>query len=255
MKVNYKIYNPAGNITALVIGDNYTLEERRKINDEIMRKDSSIEQVGFVSMKEKRLTMAGGEFCGNATRSAILYYQMKESESIKINNQCIKGGIEDKNLVWCALPVNNYKLNIIDRDIYEVVLEGITIVVISENLSKVYLSKDIKSEAKKIINKYNIYDNDAIGVMFLEKNKNLKINPVVWVKSIDTLFLENACGSGTIAISILKTVLEPHCNRYTIEQPSGEILETKIKSENGMVTKVILSGKIYQDEEVKEINI
>lgn len=43
MKVNYKIYNPAGNITALVIGDNYTLEERKLINNEIMKKDSSIE--------------------------------------------------------------------------------------------------------------------------------------------------------------------------------------------------------------------
>ena len=28
MEVEYKVYNPAGNITALVIGDKYNLEER-----------------------------------------------------------------------------------------------------------------------------------------------------------------------------------------------------------------------------------
>ena len=36
MDIRYKIYNPAGNITALVIGDNYTTEEQRKINSKIM---------------------------------------------------------------------------------------------------------------------------------------------------------------------------------------------------------------------------
>lgn len=30
MDIRYKIYNPAGNITALVIGDNYTTAEKRK---------------------------------------------------------------------------------------------------------------------------------------------------------------------------------------------------------------------------------
>ena len=77
MKIKFKIYNPAGNITALVIGDKYSLEERKIINNKIMSEDSRIEQVGFVSETEKRLTMAGGEFCGNATRSAILYYKRR----------------------------------------------------------------------------------------------------------------------------------------------------------------------------------
>jgi hypothetical protein len=35
MKVNNKVYNPAGNITSLAIGDNYNIEERKRINGEI----------------------------------------------------------------------------------------------------------------------------------------------------------------------------------------------------------------------------
>ena len=33
MKVKYIIYNPAVNITALVIGDKYTIEQRKIISD------------------------------------------------------------------------------------------------------------------------------------------------------------------------------------------------------------------------------
>lgn len=252
MRVNYKIYNPAGNITALVIGDNYTSEERKLINDQIMKKDSRIEQVGFVSINEKKLTMAGGEFCGNATRSAILYYKMRENEKLEINNQQIKGGIIGNN-VWCELSIENYKFSIIDEKIYKIELEGITIIVINEEVSNEYLKKDIKVEAQKIIDKYNIRNNDAVGVMFLEKNDKLKIYPVVWVKKVNTLFLENACGSGTIGASILKTILEPQNSKYAIKQPSGEVLETEIKKENGKIAKAILKGKIEEDDEIKEI--
>ena len=206
MKIKYKVYNPAGNITALVIGDNYSLEERKIINNKIMEEDSRIEQVGFVSETEKRLTMAGGEFCGNATRCAILYYDTKENESIMINNKIIKGGKEEDN-IWCEIPVDKYKFSIIEKDIYKVELEGITMIIVKEKISKNYLSKNLKEEGMKIINKYKILD-DAVGVIFLEKeNSKFKIYPLVWVKNIVTVFLENACGSGTIATSIVECSL------------------------------------------------
>ena len=254
MKIKYKVYNPAGNITALVIGDNYSLEERKIINNKIMKEDSRIEQVGFVSETEKRLTMAGGEFCGNATRCAILYYDIKEKDSIMINNQIIKGGKEEDN-IWCEIPVDKYKFSIIEKDIYKVELEGITMIIVKEKISKNYLSKNLKEEGMKIINKYKILD-DAVGVIFLEKeNSKFKIYPLVWVKNIDTVFLENACGSGTIATSIVESTLVNRSYTYKILQPSGKILETDIRMENGIVTKAILKGKIYEEKEIKELII
>ena len=253
MKIKYKVYNPAGNITALVIGDNYSLEERKIINNKIMEEDSRIEQVGFVSEIEKRLTMAGGEFCGNATRCAILYYDTKENESIMINNKIIKGGKEEDN-IWCEIPVDEYKFSIIEKDIYKVELEGITMIIVKEKLSKNYLSKNLKEEGMKIINKYKILD-DAVGVIFTEKIDILKIYPVVWVKDINTVFLENACGSGTIATSMVESILKNKSNIYRIIQPSGEILETDITLENGKVTKTILKGRIYEEKEINELII
>ena len=254
MKIKYKVYNPAGNITALVIGDNYSLEERKIINNKIMEENSRVEQVGFVSTTEKRLTMAGGEFCGNATRCAILYYDIKEKECIRINNKIIKGEKQEDN-IWCEIPINEHKFDMVEEDIYKVKLEGITMIILKEKLSQNYLSKNLKEEGMKIINRYKTLEDNAVGVIFTEKTDILKIYPVVWVKDIDTVFLENACGSGTIATSMVESILENKSNAYQIIQTSGEILETEITLKNGIVTKAILKGKISEEKEIKELTI
>ena len=72
--ISYQIYNPGGNITALVEGCEYSSDEKKELNQMIMAKNPNVEQVGFLSTKENRLEMAGGEFCLNATRCAIFAY-------------------------------------------------------------------------------------------------------------------------------------------------------------------------------------
>lgn len=73
-EVTYKILNPGGNKTALVFGNDYREEEKKQINDQILQENQEVEQVGFLEQKEKKLEMAGGEFCVNATRCAIWQY-------------------------------------------------------------------------------------------------------------------------------------------------------------------------------------
>ena len=253
MDIRYKIYNPSGNITALVIGDNYTKEQRKIINDEIMSVDKAVEQVGFVSQKNKKLTMAGGEFCGNATRCAARFYMenIKDIE-IEINNQKLKAGIDEKDNVWCEIPIEKYRIIKLDDDIYEVILKGITFLV--TEFKQIY-QNSLKEYAQEIINKYQVSD-EAVGVIFVERQKdNLKINPVVWVKAIDTLFLENACGSGTIATTMLFSFLNQKSNHYNVIQPSGDFLKTNITLENGKITKAILKGKIRTDNKIRVLNI
>lgn len=64
------ILYPGGNTTAIVEGIPSSQLERRRINDVIMKQYPKVEQVGFLDRSLPRLQMAGGEFCGNATRSA-----------------------------------------------------------------------------------------------------------------------------------------------------------------------------------------
>ena len=83
--VEYVKYIPGGNDTALVLKKDFSPEEKKAINDEILENDKSIEQVGFVEKgKEPELQMSGGEFCGNATRSAASYYLNGETGKIKV---------------------------------------------------------------------------------------------------------------------------------------------------------------------------
>jgi len=252
MEVKYIIYNPAGNITALVIGDDYNLEQRKQINDAIMKKELNVEQVGFLSKEKIKLTMAGGEFCGNATRCAALYYIKKKRRiELEINKQKIKTGIDQNRNIWCEIPIEGYQILKLKNGIYKVILKGITILVVKNEQDYI----DLKEKSKKIIKKYNIDDN-AVGVMFVNKMKeDIKIYPIVWVKEVDTLFYENACGSGTIAVTMIESILRNKSGSYCVMQPSGDILETTIILENGRITKAILKGRIDTDNEIKEINI
>ena len=86
---DYKIYIPSGNPTALVFGLEKDPARRKEINDEIMAQyDDFVEQVGFVNtdIKNPELMMAGGEFCGNATRSAVKYYLNDKQGDLNIKS-------------------------------------------------------------------------------------------------------------------------------------------------------------------------
>lgn len=252
MNISYKIFNPAGNITALVLGDQYNLEQKKLINKKIMKKEPKVEQVGFLSQKYKRLTMAGGEFCGNATRCATLYYiEGQQSIELEINNQKIKAGINEKEEVWCEIPIERYKITKINKNIYKVVLKGITILVVKDIISY----KNFKQNAKELINKYNLND-DAVGVMFVDRvGSIIKMYPIVWVREIDTLFFENACGSGTIAVAMLESWLTNASREYHIMQHSGETLIAEITIKNNVIERAILKGKIEVDNKIREIVI
>ena len=80
-KIEYIIFDPSKNITALVISkvDESAYTE---ISKWIMSKEPKVEQVGFLSYKDGCdifLHMAGGEFCGNATMCAAIYYAMEKN--------------------------------------------------------------------------------------------------------------------------------------------------------------------------------
>lgn len=94
MEIKYNIYYPSGNTTALVIGSDY-LQFRKRINESIMKMHNNIEQVGFVFVENDvyKLEMAGGEFCGNATRSAAYYFLNGKDGKVK------KGFIQGKQEV------------------------------------------------------------------------------------------------------------------------------------------------------------
>ena len=97
LDINYKILNPGGNKTAIIIGNQYNEKLKKEINDKILKENLDVEQVGFIDTKENKLEMAGGEFCANAARCAVWEYLGGKPGKIELNisgyKEKIKGGI------------------------------------------------------------------------------------------------------------------------------------------------------------------
>lgn len=259
----YYLFSPCGNDTALVEGINIDEQTKKKLNDKIMNIHPNIEQVGFVSLDKYKLIMAGGEFCGNATRSAAYYYLNGKHGDIEINvsnNMIMKAGVNKEGKAWSQIPLYDGKnfINTIDTGIYEILMNGIKYIVLEKEISKEYLldKKNIKSNAMSILKNYKVKDSEAVGVIFLEEiNEKIKIHPVVWVKSINTLFYETACGSGTTAVAMLEAIKTNQSQNIDIIQPSNQIITAKIDLNKGRIEKACILGKIKTDKTARRITV
>ena len=253
MNKKYNIYIPSGNPTALVIGIENNIDTRRYINDEIIYKyNGFVEQVGFVNenKNEAVLLMAGGEFCGNATRSAIYYYLDGKPGIININvlgvDLELTGGIDKENNVWVDMPImkSNFIRKNNDNSII-VKIPGITHLVIEySNVPKEY-KNNLEEYSKIMLKKYNLTKEVAAGVMYIKREKeSIYLFPYVYVKSVNTWFFETACGSGTTAVGIYESYITKNSINKDIIQPSKEIISVKVENINNKIVSATISGKV-----------
>jgi len=226
MKQTYSIYYPGGNTTALV--NRLILDPilKRIINDKIMAKNPKVEQVGFIDPNSYCLKMAGGEFCGNATRCAAFFYLKGQSGKIKIQVSGVAkkllAGISTDKTVWAQIPFSPNP--VIQKLGYTVInLEGITQVITAQ--------KPGKQKTKRILKKLNLLTTvPAAGVMFIRKEKGqLKLDPFVWVRDIKTFFNETACASGTAAVGFYLARKLNRAADFSILQPSKQILNVSVQ--------------------------
>jgi diaminopimelate epimerase len=257
--IDYIIFDPSKNITALVISK-VDVSTYKDISKKIMDKEPLVEQVGFLTFdgeSDISLRMAGGEFCGNATMCAAVYHVMKNelpSANVKVKVFGTDGliDVEIKKIgdsEWEGIVKMPKPLEIKDvtfpngKTLPVVSFEGISHVIIIDDVSN--QSNFTKEEAESVIKEWCDFLNvPAFGMMHYDlKNSNLV--PLVYVKSIDTLFWENSCSSGTTAIGtwLFKKELDKKRKSVEIKQPSKSIL-TISNDENG---NIYLKGKVKED--------
>lgn len=201
MNVKYKVLDPAGNITVIVTTP-VQEKDRRFAADLIMKTEKSAEQVGFLS--GNTLDMAGGEFCGNATRCASFLTSEKE---------IICSGTKIKCEGTAAY---------IPKD-----LKGISHYIFENEIEN-------PEERIKEISK----GKDATGFMFWDEEKAF-LKPLVYVPSIDTLFWEKSCASGTAALANYLCEKNGSVN-LDVKEPGG-ILHIETSKDSPFVK---LDGKI-----------
>lgn len=228
---------PSGNTTA-VIFDQLMDENREDLNDKIMAMwkqtmptAPEIEQCCFVaeprdSSAIARVEMFGGEFCGNATRSVIQiltkggdYQGLIEVSGVERPlNFNVKNSVVTLEM---PLPSDGEITRVVDEGML-VQLDGITQLVVTDNSSKT--PRQLLGELL-ISNKYLLAEQSAVGVSYYDPLSK-KADFCVWVKEVDTIFDETACGSGTCAIGIASAMSSKANQDLKVLQPSGESIAT-----------------------------
>lgn len=214
-----KIYSAAGgNATAIVFGEKINRDKYYLINNDIQNKNPEVEQVGFLEEKNGLpfLQMAGGEFCGNATRAFACF--LKEKTSNRNNYEFYVSGFNNKVLAsvfkisekefFCEVRLPGLaesakvkKTKLFGKKVIVVDLGGIIHILVNEKQFP-FSQNDYVKNMKTIKDKLKV-DCDAVGVLWIrEEEEKIFIKPVVWVKAIDTCYYETSCGSASIAVGI-----------------------------------------------------
>ncbi len=255
---SYQIFVPGGNDTALVLGIEEDLQIRRAINDTIMERFPNVEQVGFLSenVENPQLMMAGGEFCGNATRCAAWHYLQGAPGEIFLQVSGVQGllraGVRADRTVWAQMPVYRELdcVKEIDKGFFLAPLQGIIHIVVLPEQAAPYLVQggNIKAAGKEILSRFEIAPHIDAGVIFLEHTASAwNIHPYVYVAKLQTMFYETACGSGTIAAGLVMAYIRGESIEVSLVQPSGKELRAVVHCQGRKVTKALISGEIKTD--------
>ncbi len=233
----YLISAAGGNITAIQVIDNPQTDEWYAINGKDLGnrfEKFGAEQSGFLIRSTNHFQMAGGEFCGNATRAAaVLFSKLRNSPDVKytvsgysgtVNSHVDQNGLQNVysvESIFSDMPIDAKEVITIGEEAVLVDLGGIVHIVIQDEMPK-----NFEGVHRQIVNDLNLSKRDAVGVVWYTMDQShVLIHPVVWVRSIDSFFYETSCGSGSIAVARVTGLKEIH-------QVSGEAIHVSINDKS-----------------------
>lgn len=264
MRLNFVKVNPVENMTIFIM-DQIPRKEHKNVSNRIMNYNNlHAEQVGFIEKADDkegiRLQMMGGEFCGNATRSlaALMvdkgYPQVKkegnkylvdlETSGMKENIRCQVEKIgENKYLskIEMAAPLSIEKASIEfegkNLDFTRVNFEGIIhFIVDRKNINdKNLFYETIKKSLENS-------DYEAFGIMYYDFKKDF-MEPLVYVRSTDSLFWERSCASGTCAFGAYRAYKNKEDISIDVKQPGGS-LNVDVEYKNDSISHIYLNGQV-----------
>ena len=229
MKIDYYIINPTGNITVLV---KTPVEEslQPSVASKIMEIEPTAEQVGFVT--DKKLRMAGGEFCGNASLSAAVLYCVENSidsgtvdmtvsgaeSPVEVNVEKAENDSYSGSVVMpfpCSVYSRVFDINGDKKSLDVVDFGSITHIVTEEDFGTVFLNKAIREWCRDL-------KCECLGIMTLNEKEGT-MSPLVYVPAVNTLFPESSCASGTTAAGIYLSRKYGKPVSADLRQPGGTL--------------------------------
>ncbi len=243
MELNVQESSAGGNTTLFVLSP-VLKEERFRVAKKLLEMFPHIEQVGFVD--SKGLTMAGEEFCGNASRAYAFYLAQKQglnqkkslTVSVSGTTKPLEALVDSKeSFVSIEMPLPSFIKPYDWENIHGslVAMEGILHLVLENHAPDLTLFHKIKTS---ILCQSTPH---AFGVMFLE-NHHKKLTPIVHVPQLDATYVEGSCASGSLACACVLCKKEQET--FTFVQPKGS-LSCSIWKKETKILRATVEGTVF----------
>lgn len=248
---------PSGNTTAVVF-DDLLGDNRKMLNSQLMQawkqrypNEPEIEQCCFVTAPHQtgsiaRVELFGGEFCGNAARSAAWLLTGGKDGAGLIEVSGVERPLRFKIVdgvvsLEMPLPVGGQLARYV-ADGTLVQLDGIAQLVIDRDMRE---RQTPRSLLTRILadNMPGLASQAAVGVSYYDQESR-KAEFCVWVNEVDTIFDETACGSGTCAIGVALALSRKRSVSLPVIQPSGENILSTALYKSGDVTASSIAGQV-----------
>lgn len=266
MNVRFVKMNPSGNTTIFIL-DQVPAEKREAVANAAMAyAGPGAEQVAFIlpAPEEEagcRMEMAGGEFCGNASRSFAAWLQLcpeggmphdfqpAEAERIirvsgaaePLTAKIVSRNADNRCYVSVAMPKPEVIRAGTDEWFGEYTIvwfNGITHVVLWNREPN---DQDME-HIRPFLQQFDFLQ-EAFGLMYYNEETQF-MRPLVCVENPYTLVWENSCGSGSSAlVSALAHRKNGSVGPVEVHQPGGDLTVTASWN-NGQVEELILGGEV-----------
>ncbi len=266
--IHYVLADPSGNTTILVL-DEIPTDAHAALASKLLDPHCvGAEQVAYVSRPENatvRIDMMGGEFCGNASRSAAAYLlSLTGEERHDYDVSCsgcdtiLHASVSRKDdeyeaFITMPKPTSMDMIPITvgedEKRFYRVELPGITHYV---HVMPSLKDADKESLWQAVYNCATLEPCSAFGMDLVDR-KTLSMIPAVYVPKTDTLYWEQSCGSGSAATAAALAKLSGHDISCEIRQPGGYITIEATCSDDAI--KVIRIGGFVKLSDVRTVEV
>lgn len=244
--LTYSIFDPTGNITALVESP-AELSRQPEIAAAVMRRHPTVEQVGFLSRTPEgadvqgQLRMAGGEFCGNASMcaAALLLMQTGPAEGEARLRLRVSGAAQPVEVSLRREGEDRFRAEVFmppAREIGSAALafeglrgeaplvrmQGISHLILEPDSVFFSLLKDRPAAERAVRAFCSDLAAEGLGMLFLDgRGADMCLTPLVFVPGSGTVFWGNSCASGSAAAGMFFTDRYGAAAELSLYEPGG----------------------------------
>ena len=241
MELAYSIFDPTGNITALVESPVAAVRQQEAAAA-IMRLHPEVEQVGFLCLAGKDglpgLRMAGGEFCGNASMCAAALFSLRTGGAEKLRLY-VSGSARPVEITLHRIGENTFRAGLRMPPAVEITerafafedlrgamplvrMQGISHLVAEKSTVFYSLLKD-PQRAECAVKAFCLeLGADGLGLLFLDgEGGDYRLTPLVYIPGSGTVFWENSCASGSAAVGMYLAERRASPVTVSLREPGG----------------------------------